>query len=342
MEAFNNKQLAKVQNNRNHLIDLLRFLAASGVILFHFNEPIPYIDNLYRELCKLGFLGVPIFFVVSGYCMGIAENHSKSPNNFIVRRLFRIFPPYWFSILLVILSALAVKIITGTNSIPLPKNVSGVLATFFLYTTPLSHFKSINWVYWTLPFELFFYVIIFLVMFFPTRIKTIVLLILTVVAIFLPIQTGNFLFFFNELSTFMLGHALYLILSKGENIYLGSLFFIVSLLGIFFKHPGFEYPIVSSSVCILIFINNIIPLKNNLFSSLGDYSYSMYLIHVPIGIYLLGFIKNIKVVQTNIALNILVDLALLVLIIVISRFTFELIELKSIAVGKRFSRSRKF
>ena len=340
MEAFNNKQLAKVQNNRNHLIDLLRFLAASGVILFHFNEPIPYIDNLYRELCKLGFLGVPIFFVISGYCIGIAENHSKKPSSFIIRRLFRIFPPYWFSVLLVIFSALAVKLFTGTNSTPLPKDISSVLATIFLYTTPLSHFKTINWVYWTLPFELFFYIIIFIVMFLPLRIKTIVLLIMSIIAIVLPIQTGNFLFFFNELSTFMLGYALYLIVSKGENIYWGVLLFIVSLLGIFFKHPGFEYPIVSSCVCLFIFIDSIKPLKNNFFSSLGDYSYSMYLIHVPIGIYLLGFIKNIKIVQTNIALNIIVDLSLLALIIFISRFTFESVELKSIEIGKRLSKSR--
>ena len=177
-------------------------------------------------------------------------------------------------------------------------------------------------------------------MFLPLRIKTIVLLIMSIIAIVLPIQTGNFLFFFNELSTFMLGYALYLIVNKGENIYWGVLLFIVSLLGIFFKHPGFEYPIVSSCVCLFIFIDSIKPLKNNFFSSLGDYSYSMYLIHVPIGIYLLGFIKNIKIVQTNIALNIIVDLSLLALIIFISRFTFESVELKSIEIGKRLSKSR--
>jgi hypothetical protein len=54
----------------------------------------------------------------------------------------------------------------------------------------------------------------------------------------------------------------------------------------------------------------------------------------------LGFIKNIKIVQTNIALNIIVDLSLLALIIFISRFTFELVELKSIGIGKRLSKSR--
>jgi peptidoglycan/LPS O-acetylase OafA/YrhL len=175
-------------------------------------------------------------------------------------------------------------------------------------------------------------------MFFSKSIKTILLLFIVGIAILLPIQNENVLFFFNELPTFMMGYSLHLILNKSENIYLSGLLFIISLLGIFIKHPGFEYPIVSICVCTLIFIDSIFPLKNNFFSNLGDYSYSMYLIHVPIGIYLLGFIKNIKLAQTNTGLNVIVDLLLLILIIFISRFTFEWIELKSIEIGKRLSR----
>lgn len=341
MNVFHNKKIEKSQNSRNHLIDLLRFLAASGVILFHFNEPVPYVDNFYRNFCKLGFLGVPIFFVISGYCIRIAENHSKVPINFIIRRLFRIFPPYWFSILLVVFSALTVKLITGTNSTFIPKDLYGISATIFLYTTPLSHYKTINWVYWTLPFELFFYLIVTGVMFLSEKIKIALLIILTLISILLPIQTGNILFFFNELPTFILGYSLYLTINKSANSYFGILLFVVSVVGVFIKHPGFEYPIVSLAVCILIYLDSIKPLLNNFFSDLGDYSYSMYLIHVPVGIYLLGFIKNTKLVQTNILLNIVVDLILLILIVFISRFTFEWIELKSIEIGKRLSQNRK-
>jgi peptidoglycan/LPS O-acetylase OafA/YrhL len=175
-------------------------------------------------------------------------------------------------------------------------------------------------------------------MFLSERIKIALLIILTLTAILLPIQTGNILFFFNELPTFTLGYSLYLNINKSSNRYFGIVLFLVSIVGIFIKHPGFEYPVVSLAVCILIYIDSIKPLVNNFFSSLGDYSYSMYLIHVPVGIYLLGFIKNTKIVQTNIPLNIIVDLVLLILIVFISRFTFEWIELKSIEVGKRLSR----
>ena len=77
---------------RNHLIDLLRFLAASGVALFHFNEPIVYMDNWYRNFCKLGHWGVPVFFLISGYCIRIDEKYAKSLKDFIIRRFFRIYP----------------------------------------------------------------------------------------------------------------------------------------------------------------------------------------------------------------------------------------------------------
>lgn len=44
----------------------------------------------------LGWSGVPIFFVVSGFCIHLSHKHSKqkSLSVFFVRRFFRIYPPY--------------------------------------------------------------------------------------------------------------------------------------------------------------------------------------------------------------------------------------------------------
>lgn len=329
-------QIEKIQKGRNHTIDLLRFLAASGVILFHLNEPIPYINNFYRDFCKLGYLGVPIFFVISGYCIKIAEDHSKSASQFIVRRLFRIFPPYWVSILLVVIYAIIVKLITGTNSTPLPKDFPSVSATLFLFTTPVTHYKTINWVYWTLPYELTFYLIIAGFMIFDNGVKKIAIVILLVASILLPFQPVGGLFFFNELPTFVLGYSLYLLLNKVDVI--NGMLFVISIVAVLSKHTNIDYLLVSMGTCIIIFIDKIMPLKNNFFSTLGDYSYSMYLIHVPICIYLLGFIKSHEIVQVNVWLNIIVDLSLLCLIVFISKFTFEWIELKSIQIGKKLAK----
>ena len=73
-------------------IDGLRFLAVTAVILYH--ADLSFIDvNLFAG----GFLGVDIFFVISGYLIGkLIYNQRRSGNfsiiSFLVRRLRRIYP----------------------------------------------------------------------------------------------------------------------------------------------------------------------------------------------------------------------------------------------------------
>ena len=52
-------------------------------------------------------LGAPLFFVISGYCIASSLVSSRrkgtSPTRFLARRLWRIFPPYWASVLIIAL-----------------------------------------------------------------------------------------------------------------------------------------------------------------------------------------------------------------------------------------------
>lgn len=339
MKIFQPDQFEKIQNKRNHLIDLLRLLAASWVALFHFNQPIPYVDTWYREFCRTGHYGVPVFFIISGYCIRIAQQQAKTANDYIIRRLFRILPPYWFSIFVVGVCILVLKIITGSNYVMvLPKNIQGIAATLFLYTEPISHFKTINWVYWTLPYELLFYIIVYFSMLLPSKSKLLLLSLLSGIAIIIPLQVANPLFFFNEFPTFMLGYSLYLLINKTENIWLSYLILILSITGYIIKHPSIKDILVAAMIAALIIANSFKPLKNNIFSKLGDYSYSLYLIHVPLGCWLFGFIKNMKMMQNNISLNIIADLIILIMVLFVSRLMFYYVELPSIALGKSVSK----
>ncbi len=89
---------------------------------------------LGATLWRLGF-GVPMFFVISGYCIAATSDSSRrkphAPGQFFLRRFRRIFPPYWaimlVSITLVIaLTALgqADLVSTGYNLIPHPAALS--------------------------------------------------------------------------------------------------------------------------------------------------------------------------------------------------------------------------
>jgi len=322
---------------RNHTIDLLRFFSAAYVALFHFNSPLQINGGWYADFCNRGKLGVPVFFIISGYCIYLAHKHSKTPFEYITRRLFRIFPPYWFSLCLTALSILLLKFITGYNSVvTVPKKAGELLAMPFLYTYPLSTIQPINLVYWTLPYELFFYLIIFLGIIPKQKWQIALPLVLSALAIVIPLQTG-ILFFFNELSTFMLGYALCILIDKGMQ-WQGIMLFVLSAAGVIVNHHEIGYLLASSIAVAAIFIDKRWPLSNNILSRLGDVSYSIYLLHVPVCVYLLGFLYKIQAVRHHVILTIAVDIFLMAVVIFVSALAYKYVELPSIEWGKKFSR----
>lgn len=95
------------------ILDLLRFFAATLVVLLHlvgsndgsnlwvnFLSPGTTIRHYYpniNQIVFMGFIGVQIFFSISGYIIFISAERSKSPIDFFERRLLRILPALWIS-----------------------------------------------------------------------------------------------------------------------------------------------------------------------------------------------------------------------------------------------------
>ncbi|MDN5289001.1 MAG: acyltransferase [Mucilaginibacter sp.] len=326
-------------NKRNHMVELLRFVAASYVAIFHFNETVPYIANWYRASLKLGYLGVPAFFVISGYCIQIAAAHAHNPKDFIIRRFFRVFPAYWLS-MAIVLSVVAFEIIVfGVNSVtPLPKSVTGILATLTLLTTPFSNVRVINWVYWTLTYELFFYLITFISLTIPERYRFYLFVVISALVLVLPMHEHWPLFFLQHWPAFGLGTVLYRMLHQADKFTFQNLALLtLSTVGLF----TLIYLPYYAAACLvttgLITLNNFKPMKGGFLTSLGDYSYSLYLIHVPLGVYALGAVKQIDYVKQHIWVNCLWDLTLLAILYVLSYIIFKKIELPSIRFGKKLT-----
>ena len=184
---------------RNYTIDFLRLIASSWVVIFHLNEPLEGVDNFYGNLSKLGSLGVPIFFVISGYCIALASHYSKSSLDFLVRRFFRIFPMYWASLLIVIVCVLLFTVLFGQNSITqLPKSPWDVTATLTLLTSPFSSVQTVNWVYWSLTEEIFFYLVIGLALCFQVRTRLCLLMLVSMLSFFPEMHNVPGLFFLRE------------------------------------------------------------------------------------------------------------------------------------------------
>ncbi len=170
------------------LLEPLRGLAALWVFTFHFafSEAVRERFPAFHALCKLGDLGVAMFFVISGFCIAASARSTlrkhEPVGRFLYRRIRRIYPPYWFSILVVAALPFVIELMsalkTGLYLPPSGDNVSygfmhyrpiewlrvTTLAQVFVpmpAAASLQHkFATINSVYWTLAIEVQFYLVV--------------------------------------------------------------------------------------------------------------------------------------------------------------------------------------
>lgn len=160
---------------KNHIsqVDYIRAVASIAVALFHLGGKV--LPGL-----KYGWLGVQMFFVLSGFiiCYAIPKNYDiRRCGKFLAKRLVRIEPPYIISIILV----LAGHFIFVRSYRPDWLNV----VYHFAYINNFLGRDYLSPVYWTLGLELQFYVLIAL--FFPVFSKKfglIAILVLCLPAVF--------------------------------------------------------------------------------------------------------------------------------------------------------------
>jgi peptidoglycan/LPS O-acetylase OafA/YrhL len=146
---------------RLHQIDALRGIAALLVLITHASEGLaPFAikygySNLLTQFAHrvdIGRIGVVVFFIISGFVVAHAlAGRAASLAKFAVHRLFRLYPLYWFSIILVVL-------FNGSENflVFLFAEYPTLLANFTMLPTLLG-FDPLSGVYWTLETELVFY-----------------------------------------------------------------------------------------------------------------------------------------------------------------------------------------
>jgi peptidoglycan/LPS O-acetylase OafA/YrhL len=144
-------------------IDGLRGIAAFAVVLFHLNGAIAdtfpdRVHWLVTEFLRHGFLGVDVFFVLSGFVISFSIRNDKPSlpflGRFALRRSVRLDPPYWLAILAeVFFIWLGLKFALADE--PLPS--IGRIVSHFFYLQNLLDQGDIIPIFWTLCFEIQFY-----------------------------------------------------------------------------------------------------------------------------------------------------------------------------------------
>lgn len=142
-----------MQNGKLQNLQILRGISAILVYCFHarsfLNGKIQFGEILFIK----GNIGVPIFFIISGFIMvyttkELSENTFKNVKDFFIKRIIRVVPLYYFCTILFLL-------ITNLENF-IDDGFVRVLKVFLFI--PIGKMPPL-YVGWTLNFEMFFYLL---------------------------------------------------------------------------------------------------------------------------------------------------------------------------------------
>jgi len=163
--------------NRVEALDLLRLVAVLGVVFYHYGFRGPNIgDHTWAALPYLspfamyGYLGVPAFFVISGFVIAYSAE-GRTASEFAIARFSRIYPTF---VLCMTITALGILILGGEL---FHVSFARWAANLAIASPALDH-PYMDSAYWSLVIEITFYawVAVFIAAgLFPRRLDALVL-----------------------------------------------------------------------------------------------------------------------------------------------------------------------
>lgn len=282
-------------------IQILRGVSVILVVLFH----------LGFSSIQSGFLGVDVFFVISGFLMAVLYKNSDI-SGFYLRRAKRLLPAYYATIFFTLIFTYLYTSPFETNQVnsqvkyalPFLSNIGFWLQDSYFsssYFNPLLHL-------WSLGVEIQFYVIVPILYWFFTRVRSgfwITLLASFVLCILVVKFSPKTSFYMMPLRLweFLIGYGIAYYLTNQGNLkstkhqWFGLLGLLIVLIIPLFSvdgesrsaingHPALHALLVTSATALVLafgipsYIERSYPFK--LLERIGKYSYSIYLAHFPV------------------------------------------------------------
>lgn len=348
-------------------IDSMRGIAILMVLAVHFTmflsiskiEHLPFnIENILYS-CKYG---VALFFIVSAYTLfrSLDVRHEDGYKNYFIRRFFRIAPLYYLVLIFLFM-------LTDGQKYYLEAPENGItflnLFThlFFINGFFTSYFNSIIGVEWTIFVEVSFYLILPVLFVFRNKLLKITILFLVVAfttylmsKLILLTELEKIQIFFSPLIWFVVfvyGAIIYQYQNSNNLKFIFTSFKNSILVGVLFLFILFSYFNIPSSALVFSFLlglffllnvyNSFVLFNNKILKKIGELSFSIYLIHMPVIVYLKNNGEGIMIFE-NMYLNyILLSLVTFLIVMLLSLITYKYIEQPSMQMGKKLIKNLK-
>ncbi|RFM27853.1 acyltransferase family protein [Deminuibacter soli] len=317
--------LAEESKSRIGVLDGFRCIAVIMVMLVHytFSYTIPQHEmNLYPYgdrysgvlLFRMGYTGVQFFFIISGFVIFMTLERCRSIGEFLVKRFIRLFPALLFCS---IVTFLFVQWIDPARQVPEFHNTwadffpSLTFSDLWFWNRVFGHkVEYIDIVYWTLTFEIKFYILASLVFFFKkenffrnwmgwTLVVLLIHYAFKLVAAVKPLphmdlvkNTIDIYLFPEYIILFTLGIYFYMLFT-GRKMHQGYTWLMAALVVVQMTMLKYQNERIFVAIYIALFIVFLYRpqwlrfLSTPFFAFIGLVSYPLYLLHARIGVMLL-------------------------------------------------------
>lgn len=286
--------------NHSNNFDFLRLLFATLVIVSHsypLSGNLEIIEVLSKGQLGLGSLSVHCFFIMSGYLIMSSLQRSKTPQEYIWKRLLRIYPAY---IVLLVLTMILIPIIYNGKNIFSEKTYwsyfSNALSLYKIHYEINGVFennpypKAINGSLWSLSYEFTMYIaLLFLFPLRKSKYLKLIAICIFLISFYCTVTETHFfkntmkkIFlqpteFYRLCTYFMAGSSLVFINLKKINFFwvrsLLSLILVISLYFEVYKYITY----IGLPLLILLIGTSSTQFINSIGQKIGDISYGVYI-----------------------------------------------------------------
>ena len=286
--------MSEIHSKRVEAVHALRGVAALAVALYHFsggNQSF-YVPSGIKVLGSKGWLGIEVFFVISGFILPYSlwkANYTFSRVNigrFISKRIIRLVPPYFATIALVLVLGYLSTLSPAFTGKPFKFDAFQLT----LHAGYLNGYFQTGWLnpaFWTLAIECQFYLLIALV--YPFVVSPNILIRRTIIACLLSLaplsdlfpgwaEEGVSVIFY--LPLFVCGIVTFQVFTRTSSQWEGALVLAVAA-WLLWARMGM--PVMVVGLVAPVMIVALPSWTTPWLASLGNLSYSLYLVHIPIG-----------------------------------------------------------